>query len=318
MMNRRNFLQKSGGLALGAGLITGLSSCSSLLTEKAAMALPIDKLDNLFFKISLAQWSLHKSYWAGERDPLDFAKVAREEFGLRAIEYVNQFFSDKAEDKKYLAELKKRADDQGVQSVLIMIDAEGNMGTLDDAERKQVVDNHKPWVEAAKFLGCHAIRVNAGGKGDPEVVKSAVVNSLSMLSEYAAQGNINIIVENHGGYSSDGAWLADVMKTVNMPNCGTLPDLGNFTINAFPYKKYDKYKGTQELMPFSKGVSAKTHEFTPDGKEVDIDYMRMLKIIKEAGFSGHIGIEYEGYKLSEVAGIRATLHLLQESALAIS
>ncbi|MFK7921377.1 MAG: sugar phosphate isomerase/epimerase family protein [Bacteroidia bacterium] len=316
-MNRRNFIRKSGGLALGAGLFTGLSGCSNLLTEKAAMTLPIDKGEGMFFNISLAQWSLHSSYWAGKRDPLDFAKAAKEEFGLSAIEYVNQFFSDKASDRKYLAQLKQRADDHGVKSVLIMIDAEGNMGTLDEKERHQVVENHKPWVEAAKQLGCHAIRVNAGGKGQPQIVKNAVVDSLSQLSEFAAQDGINIIVENHGGYSSDGAWLADVMQTVNLSNCGTLPDFGNFLINGFPYKRYDKYQGVKELMLFAKGVSAKTHSFTPEGEESDIDFRRMLGIIKDSGFDGHIGIEYEGYKLSEEAGIRATIHLLQKSAQAI-
>ncbi|MEL6651006.1 MAG: sugar phosphate isomerase/epimerase family protein [Bacteroidota bacterium] len=314
-MKRRSFLQKSAGLALGSGLLAGLSSCGERLDENKAMALPIQAAEDLFFKISLAQWSLHRAYWSGERDPLDFAIVAREEFGLNAIEYVNQFFMDKAKDMAYLKQLKQRADDHGVQSILIMIDAEGSVGSLDASERKQVVENHKPWVDAAKYLGCHAIRVNAAGKGDAEEVKSAAAETLNMLCDYADQQEMNIVIENHGGYSSDAAWLSSLMRKVDRSNCGTLPDFGNFTVNLFPYQKYDTYQGMEELMPFAKGVSAKTHEFDPNGQEKELDFRRILSIVKKSGFDGHIGIEYEGYKLSEVAGIRATLHLLQQSAM---
>jgi len=258
----------------------------------------------LFFDISLAQWSLHKTLFGGKLDNLDFPETAAKTFGIHAVEYVNQFFKDKAKDTGYLRELLVRAEDNGVKNVLIMIDGEGALGATKESERNQAVENHYKWVEAAKFLGCHAIRVNAAGKGTPEEIKAAAIDGLGRLSEFAAKHGISVIVENHGGPSSHGDWLSAVLQGVGRDNCGSLPDFGNFY-------EYDRYQGVQELMPFAKGVSAKANVFDENGDEANIDYRRMLHIVKEAGYRGYIGIEYEGDKLSEEEGIKATKRLLE-------
>jgi sugar phosphate isomerase/epimerase len=256
------------------------------------------------FRISLAEWSLHRTLFAGKLDNLDFPRAAKQQFGISAVEYVNQFFKDKAKDADYLADLAKRAKDEGVENLLIMCDGLGNLGDPDATARTKAIENHFPWVEAAKRLGCHSIRVNAASKGTPEEQQKLAADGLSRLSDYAAQMEISVIVENHGGLSSNGEWLAGVMKVVNKPNCGTLPDFGNF-------HDYDRYRGVEELMPFAKGVSAKSHEFDEAGNEVRTDYMRMVRLVVGAGYHGWIGIEYEGTGLSEPEGILATKKLLE-------
>ncbi|SJN48788.1 hypothetical protein FM120_22045 [Sphingobacterium faecium PCAi_F2.5] len=257
-----------------------------------------------WFDISLAEWSLHKTLFKGDLKNIDFPELAAKKFGIYGVEYVNAFFKDKAKDMTYLKDLNNRAKDNGVRNVLIMIDGEGNLGDEDATKRKQAVENHYKWIDAAHFLGCHAVRVNAAGKGTPEEVKKAVVDSLSTLADYGKKSKISVIVENHGGISSHGDWLADTLKTVGKKNCGSLPDLGNFY-------EYDRYQGVADLMPYAKGVSAKTHDFDANGNETQIDYARMLKIVKDAKFKGYIGIEYEGSKLSEEEGIFATKKLLE-------
>ena len=261
------------------------------------------------FQISLAEWSLHRTLFDGKLDNLDFAKTAKNDFGIEAVEYVNQFFKDKARDRKYLAEMKKRASDLSVKSVLIMIDSEGALGDADEARRKQAVENHYKWVEAARFLGCHSIRVNAQSQGSYEEQMDRAADGLRRLVEFGASHRINVIVENHGGLSSNGAWLSSVIKKVNHPRCGTLPDFGNFNLGGG--QQYDRYKGVQELMPFAKGVSAKSGDFDEQGNENRIDYRRMMKIVLDAGYRGYVGIEYSGNTLSEPDGIRATKKLLE-------
>ena len=256
------------------------------------------------FRISLAEWSLHKTLFAGKLDNLEFPRAAKQQFGIDAVEYVNQFFKDKARDADYLAELATRAADEGVTNVLIMCDGLGNLGDPDEKDRTRAIENHFPWVEAAKRLGCHSIRVNAASKGTFEEQQKLAADGLTRLAEYADQMKMSVIVENHGGLSSNGAWLAGVMKLVDRPNCGTLPDFGNF-------HDYDRYQGVEELMPFAKGVSAKSHEFDAEGNEVRTDYRRMLKIVHDAGYTGWVGIEYEGKALPEPEGILATKKLLE-------
>ncbi len=292
-MSRREFVARA-----------GVATATLTLAPRLLAAEP-------WFKISLAQWSLHRTLRGGKLTNLEFPKVTRQEFGIEAVEYVNQFFKDNARDEAYLKELKSVCDGEGVRSVLIMCDGEGNLGDPDEARRTQAVANHHQWVEAAKFLGCHSIRVNAatGGRGTFEEQQDRAADGLRRLSEYGAQHNINVSVENHGGLSSHGAWLAGVMKKVNLPNCGTLPDFGNFRVGVG--EEYDRYKGTEELMPWAKGVSAKSHDFDEDGNETTMDYRRLLTIVKNAGYRGHIGIEYEGRRLEEPAGIRATQRLLE-------
>ncbi len=303
---RRDFIKQLGQLTAGIGVFTALPQSLS-----ASATTPTKKM---FFEISLAEWSLHKSLNAKKMTNLDFPVMAKKDFGISIVEYVDQFFKDKAKDMTYLKELKQRCNDNGVRSNLIMIDTAGHLADTDKARRTQAIENHYQWVEAAKFLGCQTIRVNAAGEGTPEAVKAAAIDGLGRLSEFAAKHNINVIVENHGGNSSNGQWLASVMKGVNMKNCGTLPDFGNFCIkraNDKCQEEYDRYKGVKELMPFAKGVSAKTHDFDASGNETHTDYAKMLKIVKDSGWRGIMGIEYEGSTLSEEEGIRKTKALLE-------
>jgi L-ribulose-5-phosphate 3-epimerase len=260
--------------------------------------------DRPLFQISLAQWSLHRTIFAGKLDNLDFPRTAKQDFGIEAVEYVNQFFKDKAKDTGYLTELAKRAADEGVTNVLIMCDGLGNLGDPDDAARKKAIENHFPWVEAAKRLGCHSVRVNAASAGSFAEQQKLAADGLSRLAEYAAQMEMAVIVENHGGLSSNGQWLAGVMRKVDKLNCGTLPDFGNF-------HDYDRYLGMEELMPFAKGVSAKSYEFDEAGNEVRTDFSRMLKLMLAVGYRGWVGIEYEGTTLPEAEGIHATKRLLE-------
>lgn len=311
--NRRDFLQQMTGLVLGG---IGVASLGNSAFAADATAKP-------FFEISLAQWSLHKALFAKQLDNLDFPAKAKNDFGISTVEYVNQFFKDKANDTKYLNELLKRCNDNGVKNHLIMCDGEGELGNLDEAARIKAVENHYKWVDAAKQLGCVTIRVNAAGQGSREEVAKAAADGLSRLGEYAKKAGINVIVENHGSYSSDGSWLSGVMKKVNKKNVGTLPDFGNFCIarDSKDWKicldEYDRYKGTKELMPFAKGVSAKSYNFDENGNCIETDYYKILKIVKQSGFKGYIGIEYEGDILGEEEGIRKTKALLEKVRAAI-
>jgi len=296
-LSRRRFLSASAGLLAASSLGRGL-----LAADPPAGKAPL-------FKISLAQWSLNRRFFKDKADPRDFAKMAKTEFGIDGIEYVNQFFKDKAQDADYLGELKKRAEDNGVTSVLIMCDGEGALGDADQKKRETAVENHFKWVEAAQFLGCHSIRVNAQSSGPYREQVKLAADGLRKLTEFGATHNIGVIVENHGGLSSNGAWLAEVMRTVNHPGCGTLPDFGNFQVA--PKIWYDRYKGTEELMPFAKGVSAKSHEFDDAGNEIKTDFRKMLPIVVAYGYRSWIGVEYEGSKHSEPDGIKLTKKLLE-------
>ena len=273
-VSRRQFLTQT-GLAAGA------------LTSGAAWAKDVAPL-----QISLAQWTINRELRSGKIDNLDFAKVAAEH-GIHAVEYVNQFFMDKAKDANYLGEMKKRAADQDVMSLLIMCDREGNIGDPDSAKRKQTVDNHRKWLDAAKFLGCHSIRVNAGSSGTWDEQVKLAADGLSRLTAIGAKMGLNVIVENHGGLSSNADWLVEVIKKVDHKRCGTLPDFGNFRIK--PGESYDSYRGMQKLLPFAKGVSVKDRVWDDKGKQFELDYDRMLKLVHASGFRGYCGIEFGGY-----------------------
>lgn len=299
-VSRRDML-KSAALA-SAGLVTGSLGLGHLAWAEDTKKDKKDKKEPLY-RLSLAEWSLHRTLNSGEMTNLDFPGVAKKEFDIDGVEYVNQFFKDKAKDKEYLAELKNRCDDLQVRSLLIMCDGEGNLGDPKEKARRKAVENHFRWVEAAKFLGCHSIRVNAASAGTREEQRDRAADGLSQLGDFADQYGINVLVENHGGLSSDGAWLAAVMKQVGRPNVGTLPDFGNFY-------DYDRYKGVEELMPYAKAVSAKSHKFNKKGDEADIDYRRMMKIVLDANYHGYVGIEWEGGEPGEKEGIRLTRDLL--------
>lgn len=294
--DRRQFLAATGaaGVALAAGPLA-----QNIFAQEAK---PL-------FKISLAEWSLNRALFGNKMTNLDFPAYAKEKCGIEAVEYVNQFFKDQARDEAYLKDLKQRCEDNGVTSVLIMCDGEGALGDADEAKRKEAVENHHKWVEAAKFLGCHSIRVNAQSSGARDEQVKLAADGLRQLSEYGDKHDINVIVENHGGWSSNGAWLAEVMKTVDHPRCGTLPDFGNFQTSEGVW--YDRYQGVAELMPYAKGVSAKSHKFDADGNEPETDYRKMLKIVLDAGYHGYIGIEWEGAEPGEHEGIMLTKKLLE-------
>lgn len=299
-MNRRKFIKDTsillGGLSLPVASSSLFSSCAK----------------QELFKISLAEWSLHRELFSKKIDHLDFISLAKTEFGISAVEYVNSFFFEKARDRKYLNKMKSRANDHDVRSLLIMCDNEGNLGDPDKNKRYKAVENHYKWAEAAAFLGCHSIRVNA--RSDDKLSYDNQLNlaadGLSRLVDFCSDLEINAIVENHGGLSSNGAWLSALMKKIDHPRVGTLPDFGNFMIQDNEW--YDRYKGVEELMPFAKAVSAKSHEFDLNGNEVRTDYNKMMEIVLKAGYNGYVGIEYEGDKHSEYDGIHLTLKLLKK------
>jgi L-ribulose-5-phosphate 3-epimerase len=250
--------------------------------------------------------------YSKEINHLDFISLARTKFEIDAVEYVNTFFFDKAKDKKYLNEMNAIAKDNGVKSLLIMCDNEGNLGDPNIEKRNKAVENHFKWADAAKFLGCHSIRVNARSDNNlssSEQLKLSA-DGLNKLVDYCSRIEINTIVENHGGLSSNGKWLSELMKKVAHPNLGTLPDFGNFLIENDNW--YDRYLGVEELMPYAKAVSAKSHEFNSNGDEVRTDYKRMMQIVLKSGYSGYVGIEYEGDKHSEYEGIQLTKDLLNK------
>lgn len=297
-LKRRDFIKQSAAITSGLAF-TGIGSS---LISGCSKPLP--------FKISIAEWSLHRALWNKDIDHLDFAAIAKNDFGIDGIEYVNTFFFEKAEDTAYLNEMKKRASDKGVKSLIIMCDREGNLGDPDEAKRIEAVENHYKWAEAAKFLGCHSIRVNARSEGAYDDQIELAADGLRRLTEFGDTMGINTIVENHGGLSSNGKWLAAVMEKVDHPRVGTLPDFGNFRIQGDEW--YDRYEGMTELMPYAKAVSAKSHEFDANGDETGSDFYRMMDIVLDAGYNGYVGIEYEGSVHSEMEGIRLTNELLKK------
>lgn len=279
-------------------------------------AIPKGEAGSLF-DISLAEWSLHRSLFAGKIDHLDFPVLTRKH-GIEAVEYVNQFFKDKAKDKAYLKEMKSRADSEGVKSLLIMVDQEGALGAPEEKDRLQTVENHKKWVEAARYLGCHSIRVNGYSSGDfrkDDYYESQelVADGLHRLCVFADAYDLNILIENHGGHSSHAPWLMGVMRKADHPLAGTLPDFGNFRISPWGEDEnilsYDSYRGTAELMPLAKGVSLKTTIFNDSGQRSDLDYDRMMRIVLDAGYRGHVGIEHgeEGREWESVDEVKEKL-----------
>lgn len=310
MPGRRSFLQQS---LLAAGSVIVYPAFSGMRTPDSGL------------EISLAQWSLHRSLQAGRIDNLDFPGIARKKFGIGAVEYVNQFFGGRKMDFKtaakntsYLKELLQRSMDAGVVNHLIMVDDEGPLALPEDGQRIPAVENHKKWIDAAKYLGCRTIRVNLHGTGTSADKKAASIDSLGRLGVFAATLSMNVVVENHGSDSSNGTWVAEVMRQVNLGNVGTLPDFGNFCI-SHPWGQtqdpcsdmYDRYKGVMEMLPYAKGVSAKSYDFDDQGNQPMMDYGKLMGIVKESGFKGYIGIEYEGKNEDEEEGIRKTLKLLQ-------
>ncbi len=307
--NRRNFLKNT---FLG---VTALSLSSYMSYGAETLANSSGKE----LKLSLAQWSLHRALGKGELKAEDFAAVAKNSYGISAVEYVNQFYTAQAKNQKFWSQMKKRANDEGVKSLLIMVDNEGELGDPDEAARKSAVENHYKWIRAARILDCHSIRVNAFGKGTREALHAALVDGLGELVAYGEKEEINVLVENHGLHTSDGKFMVDVIRAVDNPWLGTLPDFGNWclsaewgsTMNNQCTEVYEHYTGVSDFLPYAKGVSAKSYEFDKDGNETLLNYPKLLQLVKDSNFNGYIGIEYEGEELSEADGIRATKSLIE-------
>jgi L-ribulose-5-phosphate 3-epimerase len=302
-IRRRVFVKQAASLLAGASISTHLMAGARRSAEP-------------LFKISLAQWSLHRLLFSGNMDHLDFARLSREN-GIEAIEYVNQFFMDKATDEDYLREMKIRAEGEGVRSLLIMCDREGRIGDPDAEKRQESVDRHKKWVEAAKFLGCHSIRINGYSEGSFTEQMKLVADGLRSLCEFSDPYDIDVIIENHGGYSSNGQWLVGVMKQADHPRAGTLPDFGNFRIGREEGKNisYDSYRGVAELMPYARGVSVKTTAWDDEGNESELDYLRMMRIVLDAGYRGYCGIEHSdpGREWEGIREVKERLEATQEA-----
>jgi L-ribulose-5-phosphate 3-epimerase len=303
-MKRRTFVKHS---ILGATALASTPLLSGFTPSKS-------------LKISLAQWSLHRSFNDGKLDPVDFASIAKERYDIDAVEYVNGFYSKTVSDEKFWNNMVERSRLSGTKNLVMMVDDEGDLGTADKAKRMQAVENHYKWVHASKILGCHSMRVNAFGDPDRDTYRAAIMDGMSRLAEYAAKENLNIIIENHGLFSSDASLIAGIIKEVNMPNFGAFPDFGNWCLSAKwgttqgeCDKVYDRYQGVAELLPYAKAVSAKSYNFNEEGEDRKIDYYKMLKIVKESAYDGHIGIEYEGMEKEEHEGILITKALMEKA-----
>ena len=319
-MKRRTFIRN--GLALGLGATGfGTALAHDVLTGPSVNTTP-------FFKLSLAQWSLHNTIWKRQLDPYDFTAKAKE-LGFEGVEFVNQLYPDvmKAKNKTvalkhFISKLNTAAREEDVKNVLIMIDGEGDLAVPSISKRNQAIENHKAWVETAAAMGCHSIRINLFGERDEIAWKVQAAESMRKLGEYAAPYNVNIIIENHGYLTSNAALVMEMLEEVNLPNCGTLPDFGNFCLEreagkrweAACIREYDRYQGVKELLPKAFAVSAKSHDFDQAGNETHTDFKRMLQLVKDAGYTGFIGVEYEGQQLDEINGILATKELLLKEA----
>ena len=311
-MKRKEFIKLASTSALGISSLGYMS---------------LQKPKELFFKLSLAQWSLHKNIKYGDMDPYEFAQVAKS-FNFSGIEYVTALYDNvmKVRDGDmskaitfWARKNKKLAEINDIKNVLIMIDEIEGLAEENKSRRLKAVDNHKMWIDAAEIMGCESVRLNLYGSSNAEKWKDLSIKSLSDLGSYAKNSGVNVIVENHGRISSDIPKLMDVIYGVNMDNVGTLPDFGNFCMADEGYGSvfdgscetvYDFYKGVEEMMPKAFAVSAKSNDFDENGDEKTIDYMRMMKIVKSFGYTGYIGVEYEGNRLSEEEGIKATRDLL--------
>ncbi|MGM0943538.1 MAG: sugar phosphate isomerase/epimerase family protein [Bacteroidota bacterium] len=310
MTNRRNFLKNSTLAAAALGL--GLPQFSFAM--KAA---------DPPFKISLAEWSVNRLIFGKKLDHLDFP-LETKKHGIHAVEYVNQFFMDKAQDKAYLKEMNTRCQNEDITQVLIMVDREGMLGAKSESDRIQAVENHKKWIEAAKFLGCHTVRVNgysdipwSENPADAAEASKLVSDGIRKVCEFAEPHGIHIVIENHGGFSSNAKWLAETIRNADHPLAGTLPDFGNFRIATVDDKavSYDSYRGVDELMPLATGVSLKPRVWDDAGNESELDYERMMKLVLSHDYHGYVGIEHgtQDREWESIVEIRETLEGLQKS-----
>ena len=298
---RRDFLGTAAA-ALGLGAV----GCAKVPARRDA---PLAHVGMPVFPLSLGQWSLHRMIRSGALRPVDFPRFARERFDVGAVDYVSTLLGDVALDDPWLDELRRRADDVGVDAHVLLIDLEERLGDPDATRRAIAVDGHRRWIEAARILGCHAVRVNAYSAGSADEQMRLCAEGLYRLCDLADPLGLDVLVENHGGLSSRGDWLAALVASVGHPRLGSLPDFGNW--EYAPGLWYDRYRGVAELMPSARAVSAKAHDFDASGNETSTDFERMLRVVAAAGYTGPLEVEYEGERLSEEDGIRATIRLIR-------
>lgn len=263
-------------------------------------------------KYSLAQWSINRDLFSGEMSTIDFVYAAGE-MGFEGVEYVNQFFIDKAEDFEFLDSLNAAAEEAGVKNLMIQLDHTGNLCASDETERNKAVETAKKWVDAAKYLNAPAVRVNAHGDGSADEMKTQCMDGIGRLAEYANTQGIQVLIENHGGVSSRGDWLADLVSSLSDKEVGSLADFHNWcyeTVDGGLWgecrNEYDYYKGFAELIGSAKGVSVKAMHFDSTGNEPNLNFHKFFKIMKEGGYDGYLGVEYEGNDLPSREGILKT------------
>lgn len=296
-MNRRHALRT---IALSTGVAAPiLSSCSKESGDETV------SIDEPWLKLAVQQYSFNKELRSGALAIPDYPKTVVEGTGIKALEYFNGHMEEQAGKVAFFKDLRQRTDDLGAVNTMMLCRSKEALDSPDAAERAAAIEGYRPWLEAMKILGGSCIRVDVRSNGDAEEQKAHAIAGLKALTAVAeSEYELGIVVENHGGHSSNGAWVAEVMKGVAMENCGTLPDFQNF-------KEYDPYLGVEEMMPWAKIVCAKSKAFDAEGNEINVDFRRMLKIVKEGGFSGYIGIEFEGHDVPPVEGINLTKALIE-------
>lgn len=321
-MKRREFVT---GLGLaGAAAVTG-----NLPSAETAPIKPQP------FTIGLSQWAFHRAIFgdardhyrtfiknlhsdpdsvlAGEMDPRDIVWRARE-LDVGVVDLVNILWFGHGEDKPWLNDFKTRARDANVTFGVLMCDQLARSGAADAKERRQSVEDHTRWMETAAELGCPFLRINPYGEGTYLEQCQRSAETLHALAERSADYGLEVIVENHGHPGSNGAWLAMLIEMANHSRVGTYTDLDNFFMGGWdlnPERRYDRHQGLLDLAPYTKAISAKTHDFDPDGEETTIDYHACLKILIDSGFSGLVSAEFEGNRVDETEGSKLTVELLK-------
>ena len=302
--SRRNFIKK-------------------LFLLSQSLLLPQNLISNHYSKknldIALQVYSFAPELLQGKFQILDFPRIIRNDYNISGAEYWSIAFLGKEKDNEFIKSLRNNSKEFGVDNLIILVDnidiqtmkSGPSLASSIKTERDSAIDFHKQWVEVAKEIGCHSIRVNLRSKEDDnKKILDNSSKSLHELIEFSKNYKINIVVENHGGITGDADWMVDLMENINSKYLGTLPDFGssNFCVNKGELdlegitnrceNQYDKYDGVKKLMPYAKGVSAKSHNFNEEGEELSTDFSRMIKIISESDYDGYITIEYEGAIMS--------------------
>ena len=261
--------------------------------------------ESAWLKLAVQQYSFNRQLRSGELAMIDYPRTVVKGTGIKALEYYNGHMEEKARDTGFFEEVRKRCDDLGAVNTMMLCKSKDALDSPDPEIRASAIEGYRPWLDATKILGGQYIRVDVRSDGDPDEQKKHAADGLTALCEVAgSEYELGIVVENHGGHSGNGKWVAELMETVALDNCGTLPDFQNF-------KEYDPYMGIEEMMPYAKIVCAKAKAFDEAGNEINVDYRRMLKIVKDSGYTGYIGIEFEGHGVDPIAGINLTKELIE-------